>query len=57
LTEIFWLKNRRRDQWRYVHKHEAHPGNPIDHMTEDELRASIHEDLKLLGMLPDGADL
>jgi hypothetical protein len=52
---IFWLKNRRRDQWRDVHKHEANPGNPIDQMSPEELRASIHEDLKLLGMLPDGA--
>jgi hypothetical protein len=54
-AQIFWLKNRRRDQWRDVHKHEVNPGNPINNMSQDELRASIQEDLKLLGMLPDGA--
>jgi hypothetical protein len=52
---IFWLKNRRRDQWRDVHKHEVAPGGPFDHMSKEELEASIMEDLKLLDLLPDGA--
>src|SRR5665213_3154 len=44
---IFWLKNRRRQEWRDVHKHELGPTGAFDHMSQDELRASIHEDLKL----------
>jgi hypothetical protein len=55
-AQIFWLKNRRRNDWRDVHKHEAYPDNPINKMSPDELRASIREDLKFLGILPDGGD-
>jgi hypothetical protein len=40
-----------------VHKYEANPDNPINKMSPDELRASIQEDLKFLGMLPDDAKL
>lgn len=45
---IFWLKNRRRDQWRDVHKHEVGPAGAFDHMSPEELQASIIEDIQAL---------
>lgn len=45
---IFWLKNRRRNEWRDVHKHEVGPAGAFDHMSPEELRASIIEDLAVL---------
>jgi hypothetical protein len=47
---IFWLKNRRKDQWRDVQKHEVGKPGEFDQMSLDELRASILEDLKLLNL-------
>lgn len=47
---IFWLKNRRRDQWRDVHRHEVGPAGAFDHMSPEELLVSIAEDLKILGL-------
>ena len=41
---IFWLKNRRQQQWRDVHKHEhGEPGafDNIDSMTADQLREYV----------------
>lgn len=49
---IFWLKNRRREQWRDVHKHEFGPVGAFDKMSEEELRASIWEDLQVLEIEP-----
>ena len=49
---IFWLKNRRREIWRDVHKHEVGPAGAFDHMTPEELRASIIEDLQVLEIEP-----
>jgi hypothetical protein len=49
---IFWLKNRRRNEWRDVQKHEVGPAGAFDSMTEEELRASIMEDLRILEIEP-----
>lgn len=38
---IFWLKNRRKDLWRDVHKHEHGAAGEFDKMTDDELRKDI----------------
>lgn len=38
---IFWLKNRRKDEWRDVQRHEVGKPGEFDGMTEDELRAFI----------------
>ena len=38
---IFWLKNRRSDRWRDVHKHEHGGPGEFDQMSDDELRAFV----------------
>jgi hypothetical protein len=38
---IFWLKNRRSDKWRDVHKHEHGGPGDFDQMSDDELREFI----------------
>jgi len=38
---IFWLKNRRQDKWRDVHKHEHGGPGDFDQMSDDELREFI----------------
>lgn len=38
---IFWLKNRRADQWRDVHKHEHGAPGDFDEMSTDELRKFV----------------
>lgn len=38
---IFWLKNRRSDKWRDVHKHEHGGPGDFDNMSDDELRDFI----------------
>lgn len=51
-AQIFWLKNRRRDQWRDVQKHEHGTAGAFDKLTPEQLEASILEDLKKLGISP-----
>jgi len=48
---IFWLKNRRQQQWRDVHKHEHGSANEFDNKTDAELDEIIKEGAK--DMLPD----
>jgi hypothetical protein len=50
VAEIFWLKNRRKEAWRDVHKHEVGPAGAFDHMTIDQLKASIAEDIRALDL-------
>lgn len=38
---IFWLKNRRQQEWRDVHKHEHGGPGDFDRMSDDELREFI----------------
>jgi hypothetical protein len=40
---IFWLKNRRSEQWRDVHKHEHGGPGDFDNMSDDELRTFVAE--------------
>lgn len=48
---IFWLKNRRQQQWRDVHKIEHGGANEFDNMTEEQLDEFVKEEAKQL--LPD----
>lgn len=41
---IFWLKNRRAQQWRDVHKHEHGEPGDFDRMTDDELTNEIRRE-------------
>lgn len=43
---IFWLKNRRPDQWRDVHKHEHGGVNAFSQMTDEELQRELIEGMK-----------
>jgi hypothetical protein len=47
---IFWLKNRRREQWRDVHKHEHGRPGDFDGMNTNELRAFIRSEAEALGV-------
>jgi hypothetical protein len=47
---IFWLKNRRPDRWRDVHKHEHGGPNTFDQMSDDERREYIAEETKAMKM-------
>lgn len=38
---IFWLKNRRSEAWRDVHKHEHGGPGDFDNMSDDELRSFV----------------
>lgn len=38
---IFWLKNRRQQEWRDVHKHEHGGPGDFDRMSDDELREFV----------------
>ena len=38
---IFWLKNRRADRWRDVHKHEHGTAGAFDHLTDEQLAEMI----------------
>ena len=49
---IFWLKNRRKNDWRDVHKLEHGAVGAFDHMTIEQLKASIAEDIKTLDLIP-----
>lgn len=46
---IFWLKNRKPEQWRDVWRGEFGRPGDFDKLSQDELRASIAEDLATLG--------
>lgn len=45
---IFWLKNRRKDQWRDIQKHEHGKPGDFDAVTDEELAAHIAEQTKEL---------
>ena len=47
---IFWLKNRRAQQWRDVHKHEHGQPGDFDQMSNDELRDHILREAEALGL-------
>lgn len=47
---IFWLKNRRQQQWRDVHKHEHGRAGEFDNLNADELRAFVAREVKALGV-------
>jgi hypothetical protein len=47
---IFWLKNRRREQWRDVHKHEHGRPGDFDGMNKDELANFIRREAQALGV-------
>ena len=49
---IFWLKNRRAQQWRDVHKHEHGRAGEFDNLTLEELNAKIVEEVGEMGLLP-----
>lgn len=48
---IFWLKNRRSDRWRDVHKIEHGQPGDFDRMSDDELRKHVLEEAKELGVV------
>jgi hypothetical protein len=45
---IFWLKNRRKEQWRDVHNHDVRVTAEYDRMSDEELAARLREGAKLL---------
>lgn len=47
---IFWLKNRRPDEWRDVHKHEHGKPGDFTAMDDDGLRGLLAKELKDLGL-------
>lgn len=47
---IFWLKNRRSQDWRDVHKHEHGQPGDFDKMNADELRDYIAREAQELGV-------
>jgi hypothetical protein len=47
---IFWLKNRRSQQWRDVHKHEIGEPGDFDRMDDKALRKEIETEAKELGI-------
>lgn len=47
---IFWLKNRRPDRWRDVHKHEHGGPGDFDNMTADELRNYVVREAEAMGI-------
>lgn len=54
---IFWLKNRRQQQWRDVHKHEHGRPGEFDEMNADQLRDHVRREAEALGVgMPDIAD-
>jgi hypothetical protein len=50
VTAQFWLKNRRPERWRDVHKHEHGGAADFEQMTDDELRQFIAGDTKATGL-------
>jgi hypothetical protein len=49
-AQIFWLKNRRPDLWRDVHKHEHGKAGDFDRMSDKELHDKAAIELEELGM-------
>lgn len=47
---IFWLKNRRRNEWRDVHKHEHGQVGDFDRMRPEQLRDFILREAEALGV-------
>jgi len=47
---IFWLKNRRKEDWRDVHKHEVGAPGDFDGMNADQLREYVAREAKELGL-------
>lgn len=47
-AQIFWLKNRRANDWRDVHKHEHGRAGDFDAMTDEKLNEHIAEQLASL---------
>src|SRR5262249_14973982 len=47
---IFWLKNRRSDRWRDVHKHEHGAACEFDRMSDEELRQWVVSETQALGL-------
>jgi hypothetical protein len=47
---IFWLKNRRQQQWRDVHKHEHGRPGDFDGMSKNELRDFLRRETQELGL-------
>jgi hypothetical protein len=47
---IFWLKNRRQQQWRNVQKHEHGRPGDFDGMSKDALRDFIRREAEELGL-------
>lgn len=47
---IFWLKNRRSQEWRDVHKHEHGRAGEFSNMGDAELERAIQERAKALGL-------
>jgi hypothetical protein len=45
---IFWLKNRRKAEWRDVHNHDVRVTAEYDRMSDEELAARLREGAKLL---------
>jgi hypothetical protein len=48
---IFWLKNRRKDEWRDVHQHEHGRPGEFDQMSREELEAYIRRET--IELMPD----
>lgn len=49
-AQIFWLKNRRPDLWRDVHKLEHGQPGEFDGLTADELRHKLTQEAAILGL-------
>lgn len=47
---IFWLKNRRPDRWRDVHKHEVGGAGAFDGMSDDDLENFIRAEAEALNI-------
>jgi hypothetical protein len=51
---IFWLKNRRQQQWRDVHKIEHGDPGDFDRLTDDELVLEIRRESEAIALLVNG---
>ena len=48
-AQIFWLKNRRPDAWRDVHKHEVGRAGEFTEIKDEQLLALIQEEAEAIG--------
>lgn len=54
---IFWLKNRRRNDWRDIQRVEHGEAGEFDRLADNELLSDLRADAKLLGIpLPEGGE-